>query len=148
MDKPEHPEMWILLVDSTAYWDESVTKHAGRIFDAYLLDKTVGYHLCSLSQSFECHFIRSFCETPRHELPREVASDIESADIAEQRDVKYYNAYNVEAAEEVERAEPIPDGRLGKFKLSGWDWEYIEENTRNQEDFMNIAVQAVIEGGL
>lgn len=138
-----NPEIWALLVDVTKYWDSETVKHTGRIFDVYIYDSTVRWHLCSFNSTYECHFIWSTMENNWNELPHEVRRAIDDGE-AYQKPVDYYSCYDVDAAEVIEPTE-LPSGRLGKRRIERWDWDEMEDY---DEDLMDFVVQAVRENGL
>jgi len=144
-----NPEIWALIADVTQYCDKDLVKHTGRVFDVYVTDITVGYHLCSLSTAYECHFIWNITENSWDDLPYDVRRALEDAEANQMCEypVTYYAKHTVDAAEVIEPVN-LPSAEMGKWKIDGWDWDEIRAQTEGQVELMDVVTQAVREGGL
>ena len=56
------PRLWVVGIDETEYWLESIVKEAGRIMAVGLWDETEATYLCSITPSGYVYFIEHITE--------------------------------------------------------------------------------------
>jgi hypothetical protein len=70
MSKIPTPDFWLVKIDETDNWCESITSRVKRVWGVYLIDVTQHTFCCELSPSYWCDFVESY---PQHfpETPEE-----------------------------------------------------------------------------
>jgi hypothetical protein len=145
----KHPEIWALLVDVTEYWDPKVVQYTGRIFDVYIYDANTVTHLCSFRPYYACYFIETWTDATWSELPYAIRRAVEESEQNDRADnpVRYFDTHGVDTAEGT-AALKLPNGRMGKRQLAGWDWDtIIRQNNNDYDRVMDDVVATVMESG-
>ena len=123
------PDMWVLKVDETQYWNELKEHKIKRVFGVYVLNKRKSIHLCEVTPSYELHRFDSQFEQDwepedaNYDRLNEAAYEhLRVGDGQCDSDVIYMHCSDVETKlkpELRERQGDLPDGPSGGFKLTG-----------------------------
>lgn len=77
MSKVPLPDFWLVKIDESEYWSDSIRQRVKRIWSVYLLDTSRHTHLCELAPSYWLEFVESYAEhlPETDESEREKLSD-------------------------------------------------------------------------
>lgn len=111
------PDLWLVKIDETGYWADSVRERVKRIFGVYVFDRRRYVHCCSCEATYECHFMGSQWESDTDD--ESLWEDIHEGD-AQCEQVSYFGARNVERMIADECLEGcLPRGSSGGMKITG-----------------------------
>lgn len=116
------PQLHVVKIYERHYWtDEKVLARTSKIFGVYIFDKTQHFHLCSMTPSYELHFLGSQYEFDKDNDLTDAEQE-ELFDLIREGDihcesVSYMNVSDVDRIEKECRYGFLPKGKNGGFKL-------------------------------
>ena len=112
------PDIWVLKINETKYWDPSFARKCGRLIGTYLFDRSLHVHCCELTPSYELHFIGT---EPTKQVNDEIYDQIRQSD-AQCPGADYMHVYHVDGFPVVKEFCSIPRCKMVCiYQLTG-DW--------------------------
>lgn len=62
MSRVPLPDFWLVKIDESEYWTDSIRQRVKRVWSVYLLDASRHTHLCELAPSYWLEFVESYPE--------------------------------------------------------------------------------------
>lgn len=123
------PDMWVLKIDETKYWEGLKEHKIKRVFGVYVLNKRKAAHLCEMTPSYELTPFDSQydqgwdADNPNYDKLNEAAFDhIMRGDGEQASDVIYIHCADVEHMLKTEirrQAGDLPAGHAGGYHIDG-----------------------------